>query len=182
MVSALYDGGGMGGPLPLKKLNNDGSLWTPDDGGGMGGPPPGAPYRATVELSPNLEFVGLGGAVEWRPLYGGGESPTHSFDIPPGLPGDAHSFSATVRAVEEGYAHVSYYGEYHSAMIEMYVGDRAGLLVDDYHRAASPCRTCRGSGRAEPAGMRPRRGSQSERLPAQKLHINQSAWRPRPCG
>lgn len=116
VVSALYDGGGLGGPLP------------------------GAPYRATVALSPNLEFVGLDGAEERWPPYGddGGMYEAYSFDILPARPGGTHSFSATVRAVETGYAHVSYYGEYHSARVEMYVGDRAGLLVDDYHRMASP--------------------------------------------
>ena len=116
VVSALYDGGGLGGPLP------------------------GAPYRATVALSPNLEFVGLDGAEERWPPYGddGGMYEAYSFDILPARPGGTHSFSATVRAVETGYAHVSYYGEYHSALVEMYAGDRAGLLVDDYHRMASP--------------------------------------------
>ena len=117
VVSALYDGGGLGGPLPI------------------------VPYRATVALSSNLEFVGLDGAEERRPAYGGIDSgmyEAYSFDILPARPGGAHSFSATVRAVETGYAHVSYYGEYHSARVEMYVGDRAGLLVDDYHRMASP--------------------------------------------
>lgn len=117
------------------------------DGAGLGGPLPGATYTATVMLSPNLEFVGLDGVEVRRPLYrssgsgsgsGSGEAQAYSFDIGPGPGGGSHSFAATVRAAAEGYAHVSYFGEYHSALVEMHAGDRAGLLVDDYHRMESP--------------------------------------------
>lgn len=108
------------------------------DGAGLGGPLSGAPYGATVMLSPNLEFVGLGGVEARRSFHGGGDAPAYSFGIGPGPGGGSHSFEATVRAVAEGYAYVSYSGDYHSALVEMHAGDRAGLLVDDYHRAASP--------------------------------------------
>lgn len=107
-------------------------------GGGQegGGPGRGSPYEAGVLLSPNLEFVGLEGAGPWRSHYPEGNGSVYSFEVPPG--GAPHSFSATIRAVSEGYAEIAYAGELHSARIEMHVGGDAGLLVDDYHRASSP--------------------------------------------
>lgn len=107
-------------------------------GGPEGGPGYGAPYAAAVRLSPNLEFVGLDGVEEWRSYYPDGRGSLYSFEIPPGAAGEGHSFSATIRAVSEGYAGISYGGEYHSVRIEMHAGPGAGLLVDDYHRASSP--------------------------------------------
>lgn len=101
-----------------------------------GGPGRGSPYEAGVLLSPGLEFVGLEGAGSWRSHYPDGNGSVYSFEVPAG--GAPHSFSATIRAVSEGYAEIAYAGELHSARIEMHVGEDAGLLVDDYHRMSSP--------------------------------------------
>lgn len=107
-------------------------------GGIEGGPGRGAPYAASLYLSPNLEFVGLDGAVPRRSHYPDGQGSLYAFEVPPDASGAPHSLSATVRAVSEGYAEIVYAGDRHSVVIEMHVGREAGLLVDDYHRASAP--------------------------------------------
>lgn len=107
-------------------------------GGIEGGPGRGEPYAAGLYISPNLEFVGLEGAVPRRSHHPDGQGHLYAFEIPPGEGGAPHSFSATVRAASEGYAEIAYSGDRHSAAIELHVGRAAGLLVDDYHRASAP--------------------------------------------
>ena len=107
-------------------------------GGIEGGPGRGTPYSASLYVSPNLEFVGLDGAVPRLSHYPDGQGSLYEFEIPPDAGGGPHSFSATVRAASEGYAEIVYAGDRHSAAIELHVGREAGLLVDDYHRMSAP--------------------------------------------
>ena len=136
-----WPGGGAAFEVSVSRLPAAGetAVVTATYAGGIdGGPGRGAPYSASVYVSPGLEFVGLDGAVARQSHYPDGQGHLYEFEIPPGAGSGPHSFSATVRAASEGYAEIVYAGDRHSAAIELYVGREAGLLVDDYHRMSAP--------------------------------------------